>query len=533
MAISNVVVASAAEASAAVDEYQVGESYDIEAILAANGYENLTDETTLMGGRTVKYTFEGNETVVTDNVVFNEYGNYTFTVTEIDSGDESGFTITVKEPVTPVEKTYISGVEYDLEYLLENAGFSKLDGQTTYKGGRKIEYKKILNEDGSAVSDTAAEYEYQEVTTNNIEFKNSGDYVIRTSVKGEGDEYTVEREYIVNVYKKVNPVNDTYNKTSVTYVADVTAYRAQVTENAKDLSTQNYTSSTVNYSNSFEVPSLKGIISSPDFDYDKLQKIVYYCEPNATSYTRGSSVTTSNASFTVSQVGEYSFYVLFQDVFGNEMTTEGLVLSAGGWYEADDDGLPTGDVVIPVFTFEVKNVAQPQIAVKASQEDAFINLSYEIKAFTITANDYSSVYELYYLGDKKIDKTAYTTDEAYIAAVKAEAEKIGESAKVTDKLDKSSLTFTPDKVGYYYLWTRIVDNANQPNEAMSVAIHCVGTAKTATLDPMFWENNLTAVILLGVAGVCFIAIIVLLFVKPKEAKKVELAEGETEEKENK
>lgn len=413
------------------------------------------------------------------------------------------------------EYVRIWGVVYNTENMLEYLGLEKLEGKDKYKDGRVVKY---------GMGDDVTTYE---TAGDTVEFKKAGEYTFKIYLKAEDDgEDTFEVEKTVKVNDGVTPSaeDEEYNKTSVSYKMDadgLAAYQDKVTENAANLATQSYTNDAESYDNSFTVPSMRDLVVSKDFDYDSLQKVVHYCTPTSSSYSTGSSVTTSDATFTVSEVGEYGFYVLFEDVFGNKMTTDGLVQGAGGWYKADDDGNAIGATpVIPVFTFSVTRVAKPQIAVKSVQEDAFVDLSYEISAFTITADNYSSVYELYYLPKTaKVEKG--NNDADYINAVKTNAAVVD----VTDKLDKDSLTFTPGKEnegGYYYLWTRITDSNNLSTEAMSLPIHCAGEYKTVETDPMFWQNNLTSVILLGVAGLCFIAILVLLFVKPKESAKVEL-----------
>ncbi|MBP5176955.1 MAG: hypothetical protein ILP02_00045, partial [Clostridia bacterium] len=224
--------------------------------------------------------------------------------------------------------------------------------------------------------------------------------------------------------------------------------------------------------------------------------------------------------------GKNSFYVLFEDAFGNAMTTDTLVIGEDGWYKTvDNDGkTATGDVVIPVFTFEVSTVKAPEVSVKAS-DNAYVGLSYEIKAFNIVSDDYNTVYKLYFsetFFDK--DSDTYANDGEYMAAVTAVAK------DVTDTLNTSSLTFTPDKSGYYYAQVKVVDGYNNEEVAMSRAIACKGEAKYVQPDPEFLRNNVTSIVFLSIAGVCFVAIIVLLLVKPKESKTVEVEGNGTESK---
>ena len=222
-----------------------------------------------------------------------------------------------------------------------------------------VKYKLTRNEAGTAVQEDDDYAEAKETEADGtLEFKNVGTYTVNVYT-GTGDEAVFEKSFVVTVAKNVEPVDEDYNKTSIKYKTNLGSYTNKVQQAADGLIT----------GDSFEVPSLENYIISKDFAYSTIQKKVYYCAPDATSYTQGSTVTTSEASFTVDKLGTYTYYVLFADVFGNEMKTENLVLGQGGWYKTvDNDGeTQTGSVVIPVFSFTVGSVKAPEISVKVSE----------------------------------------------------------------------------------------------------------------------------------------------------------------------
>ncbi len=414
------------------------------------------------------------------------------------------------EPTTPTTEVYrISAVKYDLETLLEDLGVKPLDGKTKVTDGRTISYRLSVNAKGEAVAETDSNKEAAFKTlSDSVEFLSQGTYTI--AVKEEGTDATTD--YYVSVRNKVVAVDEEYNNTSVSYKADVTGYMDAVKQNSETLKT----------GDNFDVPSIEDYIDSVDFEYDKLQKIVYYCAPNSSSYTQGSAVTTTDPSFKVSYRGTYSFYILFKDPFTNTMKTDDLVEGEGGWYKKDADGNKVGEVVIPVFTFTVKENAAPEVTVRAS-EDAYLNLSYEIESFIITANGGNREYNLYFSTeyfDKDDEK--FATDDDYMKAVIAKSENITE-----DYLNESSLTFTPDKVGYYYVQVKVVDDYNMAETAMSRAINCVGEAKSVEWA---YAPDTLSIVFLSIAGVCFVALIVVLLIKPKEVETVEVKEKETKTK---
>ena len=211
------------------------------------------------------------------------------------------------------------------------------------------------------------------------------------------------------------------------------------------------------------------------------------------------------------------------------MTVEGLSYLPGtkGFYETDDDGNAIGNLVVPVFTFEVSSNAAPVVTVKAS-ENAYVGLSYDANRFNVTTENCTKQYKLYY-SEKYFDKddSAYSSVQEYIAAVLADPT----TKEVTDDLlNASNQTFTPDKTGNYYVWLKATDEYNLSTTSMSRAIRCYGVKETVQRESEFFKNNVVSIVFLGIALLCLIGIILLLVIKPKQPVTVET---ETEQKENK
>ena len=388
----------------------------------------------------------------------------------------------------------VVGHKYDLEYILEDAGVSKIDGQNTFAGGRTVKFK--LESDS----------EFKDATST-IEFTSVGTYKFETYKTGETG---VEYSFDVNVVK-----TEAITAQSLGYKftpEQISSYNEKIqtvlTPEAGD-------GSALKVGDDFSAPLLEGLVYSEYFEFSDLSATVYYSTPQSESFSSASK------KFELSLPGSYSYYVLFSDPANNKMSVEDLVLGNGGWYEKDADGNPKDDkVIVPIFTFNLEKTSAPKISVLTS-EQGFLNLQYSIDCFTITAANYEAEYTLYY-SENEYDKDSseYATDTDYIKAVKSDSTLVD----VTEALlDRSDLTFTPDKKGYYYVLVRAVDDANGSETAMSRAISVqkeytkVVKEKTQT----FIKENVISVVFLSISLVSFIAFIIVICIKPKE-KSVEL-----------
>lgn len=366
----------------------------------------------------------------------------------------------------------VFGATYTTEYLLEKAGCQKLDGQSTFAGGRVVKYK--FDADTELL-----------VAEKEVKFLNKGNYTFTTFVN-DAEEHT----FTVSAVDKSLVTVDSMKYSTDSALID--EYKTEIEKSIQSLNTND----------SFTVPTLEKLLSSKYFKYSDLTKSIYYAGPQDTSYA-----STSSSKFKLSGAGYYSFYVLATDPINNKMSVEDLTEKNDGWYNEADE------LVVPIFSFVINDIAAPEISVLTS-ENGYIGLDYTIECFTITASNYTSKYTLYY-SEEFFDKDdeSYATDADYIKAV-TEAE--GTLDITEEYLDVDSLKFSPDKKGYYYVMLNVGDDNGLSDVAMSRAISVQSTYTKYSVESEWFKYNKTSVIFLSISVVCFIAIIVILFIKPKD-----------------
>ena len=397
-----------------------------------------------------------------------------------------GFMPTRQAQAAEVTLNKLNAYEYSFNYLLEDAGIEKAQGATAVMDGRYVKINNVKAEAATAVADTRAAGFI--CTDSHVEFISQAVYQVAVYNK-EGD--SLVGSFKVDTTKKPEGVDAKYD------LADVDAYKAVIAQNTANLKVND----------KFEVPAATALVVSKYFDVTSLKATIWYAGPQKTSYT---SLGSSKTTISITDVGTYSYYVLYTDSLGNAMSVSDLVIGNGGWYEKDDDGNPTGSIIIPIFTFEVAIASTPEVTVGIS-ESAFLGLEYTVECFTITASKYNTVYKLYYTAEEIIQGDEETQAE-YIARVKAASR----FKDVTDKLDTSALTFTPDEAGYYYVELYIVDGANQSDTVLSKAINATKSYKKVELENQFFAYNWQSIVFLSIAFACLVAIIVILCVKPRE-----------------
>ncbi len=390
-----------------------------------------------------------------------------------------------KAKTLEIEK--ITGYSYSLDYLLEEAGYEALTEGKKVSEGREVSYV----EKGSSSEPTKA--------TSTVEFFKAGTYEF-TVTKTEGSVQEGTFEVVA-----VSSIEDSGLKYNLTNADELVKIQQDINKFVKDFKGGD----TFDITKIDDTSSLKNIVECEYFSYDDLSVTLYYCTPGSTAYT-----STSSKTFKVSNAGIYSFYVTYKTPLGDSIDVSNLVEGPNGLYEEDENGERVGDVIVPIFTFEISDNKAPEIAIGAS-EDAYLNLEYEVECFTITANDYSAVYELLF-SQTYVDKEAYATDSEYISAVEA----LNPSDVTEDIFDTDALTFTPTEKGYYYVKLKVVDGNNMSEVVISRAIACQDEFIEIKPVKQFIKYNLTTIICLGISAACLIAIIVIAFIKPKEKEVV-------------
>ena len=285
------------------------------------------------------------------------------------------------------------------------------------------------------------------------------------------------------------------------------------------------TKDTIKLGSTFTYPELKGILVSDHFDYDALKAdsklTLYYAKPSATTFT-----STTSKSFTLSENGRYSYYVLAKDATGTAMEcdTEKLVRKVAngieGWYDTKDtDDVSDDLLIVPIFSFEISISKKPEITIDEIVENGFVGLEYQDAKdlINIVGENEGVRYELWYSANdlsagvnnwalEGVDKLRATNSEAVLLEGE-ELEAVG--------FDENTLKFTPNKTGSYYVVVTAADGFGS-DTAVTYAINVAGEFTTVKYNTQFWKYNWVSMMFLGISLLCLIAIILLIFVKPKE-----------------
>lgn len=294
----------------------------------------------------------------------------------------------------------------------------------------------------------------------------------------------------------------------------------------------------------------------PAFDYatdeylypTDLTYSIYYRAKTSASQT---NLDSNNLSIPIKEPDvTYRFTIFVTDAFGNpmrypEVNEEGVL----EWKEISTSDIWSDEMadLLPYFEFEVSYRS-------ATCEDldnlslAYVGTDYSGVSFDINgvSGTYSAAYKLY-----KFDRTAmyedtkenYTYNE-FASSVRElissdETRKYFTTIKPLSELNENeaayetmsayewnpdAVTFVPQSATgeFYVVELTLTDNRTQ-NRVYGYAAVAASVETTALEGENDWlENNLASVILLCVGGVCFIALIVLIVVKPKDKKDIDV-----------
>ncbi len=317
-------------------------------------------------------------------------------------------------------------------------------------------------------------------------------------------------------------------KGSIKYSVDTDSYAAYMEKVAKEVEAKKL-------NDNFTYPAITDLLTSELYPVDALKLTLYTCGPNSQTFSSSTGKTIK-----LDVLGSYSFYVLAQDPSKNalEIDSENHVRKTlggiEGWYDESDK------LVAPIFTFNCAKAGQPEItAVDANKVlQGYVGLTYKnIKDYiTITANGEKVEYKLYY---STLDKNLYTeyklglnggTDAWTSAGFKlvVDAAESGKLIDVTDSkkysaigFSTSSLSFTPDQKGCYYLLVSVKDAYGSHDLALAPIV-VEAEVEEVKFEKQFLKNNWVSIMFLGIAVLCLIGIILLIFVKPKEVNEEEV-----------
>ncbi len=264
-----------------------------------------------------------------------------------------------------------------------------------------------------------------------------------------------------------------------------------------------------------EIPSMRDLVYDDYTSYDDMSKTVYY-------KSRSTAGSTKNMEFTVSTDGDYEFFVLFADGNGNSM-------EESDFYEVDDSDAnkinegPYYDNF--VYNFHIKDDAVIVVDPAPTQGKGFKGVKYVASSFTVEAEGCKVVYTLYYnsslnadidsdgwveipkaskISDKKYDKDGYTYDDIQKIAY------------------DGTCTFVPTEIGSYKIVCKATSESTSRYDEAATIIRVESEPTTVNPHKGEWaKENIGTLIFLPIGGVCLIAIIVLLCIKPKDKKEEE------------
>lgn len=256
----------------------------------------------------------------------------------------------------------------------------------------------------------------------------------------------------------------------------------------------------------------------------------------------------------------YRFTIYITDAFGNPMRYpdpdnegEWKEISTSDVWDAVEDGL------LPYFEFEVsykEATAEPPENLSIS----YVTSSYNGVSFDITgvSGTYTTTYKLYVFDrnayfaetneildyDTFVKNTQAIFNNTYKDGVNTRkffttVKPVSELLESDENYEKfkalnwnaTSITFTPQSVeDFYVLELQLTDNRSQQSTPYYATV-----ASSVQTTPLKGEsdwvgNNKTSIILFVVAGVCLIALVVLLVIKPKDKGDIDAVYTEVESK---
>ncbi len=259
----------------------------------------------------------------------------------------------------------------------------------------------------------------------------------------------------------------------------------------------------------------------------------------------------------------YRFTIFITDTLGNPMRYPAAAKENG---EIEWKEIKTSDVwdedfadLLPFFEFDVSYK-------EATAEDpenlslAYVGTNYNGVTFKITGvnGTYKADYKLYVFDRNAIKRETgenidYNTFIAnidklfnntykdgvntrkYFTTVKAAADLL-ETDENYEKFkalnwNPTSISFTPQSVEDFYVVELTLKDNGSLNSTKNYATIASSVQTTPLKGESEWlKNNITSIILLSVAGVCLIALIVLLIIKPKDKGDIDAVYTKVEEK---
>lgn len=263
------------------------------------------------------------------------------------------------------------------------------------------------------------------------------------------------------------------------------------------------------------VPSLESLVSDEYTAYASMKHTLYYKTPETSSNTSGWEIPTDKA-------GKYEFYVVFKDAADNEMDKDKFFTVD----ENDKNKIDTEEATHPyakyIFSFDIVDNAPIKVT-SVTQSKGYVNTSYTVSSFTVSAKGYTTSYELYYNSDSSATPTGENWESNWVKIpVASEVNKGDEmpAGFTYDEIKKinysGALTFTPVKTGKYVIKCTVTSTNSIRTASSTASVSVENKPRTVKPDSHWLENNVWSVVFLSIGTLCLIAIVVLLCIKPKD-----------------
>ncbi len=342
------------------------------------------------------------------------------------------------------------------------------------------------------------------VNPKTVVFSKTGVKTLNISTNRSSFNGKILGSFEVNVYNEdiVAPVYDVSLVNSEAYQSYLAAVNA-ATKTVDSLGNETH----IKLGDKFYVPSLSDFISDNYSSYGNLTATVCYKTPSQDLNT------IQSFEIPVEEAGDYVFFVVFGDTFGNVMEQDDFYTID----EEDENKIEFGKYGDFVFSFHIEDDAEFDIDGSKRQGKGFIGEFYTATSFNIIGSNYSAQYELFY----NVNSNAVAEDEGWERIIRASeltddySDKTFSSDDIKNIAYDGKLSFTPDRAGAYKIVCTIVsDNASRVASAETV-IYVSKTVKVKNYEPLE-TREIFAIVFLSVGGLCLVGIIALIFVKPKE-----------------
>lgn len=402
------------------------------------------------------------------------------------------------------------GIKNTAECLIEiNAGlFAKEGNKLVAEIGRK--YDLVLQGTNVFGNFNETSYVVETDSTNaivenkTVVFTTAGD--CKLIVKNSG---IVVEEYDVVVRDEVEdtlaPVYDLSNG----YMQGVKAFQKAIDNMVYDAEGNTKVSIGSSQYLTLNKNMFKGLVKDDYTGFDGLTCKIYY-----KSETKSGDV--SNYKIPLREAGHYQFYVTFIDHNGNEMDVDNFYFNDA----IDSNVVLNGIYADYIFSFDIVDTSELSIdTLKVGT--GYVGAKYNALPFDIDATfEYTDTYKLYYATN--VDKNnPNSADWVEITKLSSATDKDKDYKGYTYEEIRNiaydgKLSFVPDRTGFYKLEMSVSSSSSTKKGTESVIIEVVEPVKEVKVGKTWIEENVWSVVYLSVGTVCLIAILVLLFIKPKD-----------------